>query len=89
LREAIGWGLAIRLARRLAAGSGATLGASSLAREGDSLVLAMDPDRAHLVSDKVLNELKILAHWYALEPETRTREGASADAARRPNLTRV
>jgi exopolyphosphatase/guanosine-5'-triphosphate,3'-diphosphate pyrophosphatase len=89
LREAICWGLAIRLARRLAAGSGASLRASSLMRDGDSLVLALSPARAHLVSDKVLNELKNLAQWLALEPETRVLNGKKAEPAPRPNLTRV
>jgi exopolyphosphatase/guanosine-5'-triphosphate,3'-diphosphate pyrophosphatase len=89
LREATGWGLAIRLARRLAAGSGATLLASRLERDGDKLVLAMRPERAHLTSDKVLNELKNLAQWLALEPETRVIDGHAQGAERRPNLTRV
>ena len=89
LREAICWGLAIRLARRLAAGSGASLRASSLMRDGDRLVLALSPERAHLASDKILNELKNLAQWLALEPETRVLDGKSAVAAPRPNLTRV
>ena len=89
LREAIGWGLAIRLARRLAAGSGVTLRASSLAADGDSLVLSIHPGRAHLVSDKVLNELKNLAQWRGLEAVVREREEKSGGAARRCNLTRV
>jgi exopolyphosphatase/guanosine-5'-triphosphate,3'-diphosphate pyrophosphatase len=89
LQEAVGWGLAIRLARRLAAGSGASLRASRLAREGDKLVLALRPERAHLVSDKILNELKNLAHWLALEPEVRVLGGKPAAAPRQPNLTQV
>lgn len=89
LREAIGWGLAIRLARRLAAGSGASLRASKLMREGDRLVLALSPERAHLASDKILNELKNLAQWLALEPETRILDGKTAEPALQPNLTRV
>lgn len=89
LREAIGWGLAIRLARRLAAGSDASLLASRLEREGDKLVLALRPERAHLASDKILNELKNLAQWLALEPEARVLAGKDSEPARRPNLTRV
>jgi exopolyphosphatase/guanosine-5'-triphosphate,3'-diphosphate pyrophosphatase len=89
LREAIGWGLAIRLARRLAAGSGASLRASKLTREGDKLVLGLSPERIHLTSDKILNELRNLAQWLALEPETRVLDGTNAGPARQPNLTRV
>jgi exopolyphosphatase/guanosine-5'-triphosphate,3'-diphosphate pyrophosphatase len=75
LREATGWGLAIRLARRLAAGSGATLQASRLQRDGDTLALELGPERIHLVSDKVWNELKTLARGLGLEPETRVMAG--------------
>ena len=88
LQEAIGWGLAIRLARRLAAGSGASLRASRLTREGDKLVLALRPERAHLASDKIFSELKNLAQWLALEPEIGVFHG-KATAARQPNLTQV
>ncbi len=89
LREATGWGLAIRLARRLAAGSGATLRASALERDGDKLVLVLKPERAHVVSDKVLSELKNLAQWLALEPETRIIPDTTGGAIRQPNLTQV
>ena len=78
LREAMGWGLAFRLARRLGAGSGASLAASTLTREGDNLVLAIDSGRAHLVSDKVLSDLKNLAQWRVLEPEFRVIEPVPA-----------
>lgn len=89
LREAIGRGLAIRLARRLAAGSGASLRASALRREGDRLVLALHPERTHLSSDKIFSELKNLAQWLALEPEVGVLEGKLATAASMPNLTQV
>ena len=89
LREAIGWGLAIRLARRLGAGSRASLRASSLERTGQNLVLAIEAGRAHLVSDKVLNELKNLAQWLALEPELRIIDPSPAGARPKVNLTPV
>ena len=88
LREAIGWGLAIRLARRLAAGSEATLRVSRLERTEDRLMLALPAARAHLVSDKVAGDLKTLAQWLALEPEVQVVADAEA-AARRPDLTQV
>ena len=79
LREAVGWGLAIRLARRLAAGSRASLLASKLVRTGDGLVLSLPPGRAHLASDKVMNELKNLAQWLALKAELRIIQPEPAD----------
>jgi len=89
LHQAIGWGLAIRLGRRLAVGSSAALLASSLARDGDRLVLTMSPERAHLVSDKVLGELKNLAQWRGLESEVRTAPAAELNRLRTANLTSV
>lgn len=69
LQQATGWGLALRLARRLAAGSEESLRKSSLARDCERLVLLMDPKRAHVISAKVAGDLKNLAKWHGLEPE--------------------
>ena len=74
LREAIGWGLAIRLCHRLGAGSEVSLMTSELMREGEELVLRLDPGRAPLASDAVLGELKTLAQWLGLEPRLRVEE---------------
>jgi exopolyphosphatase/guanosine-5'-triphosphate,3'-diphosphate pyrophosphatase len=68
LQQATGWGLALRLARRLAAGSEATLRSSKLRQDGGRLLLTLDPGRAHLVSAKVASALKNLAKWRGLEP---------------------
>jgi exopolyphosphatase/guanosine-5'-triphosphate,3'-diphosphate pyrophosphatase len=89
LNDAIGWGLAIRLARRLAAGSGASLRASSLLRESDSLILTIEPERAHLVSERVLNDLRNLALWLGLEPRMQRRTAAVTGANTKPDLTQV
>lgn len=67
LREAAGWGLAIRLCRRIGAGSRLSLLTSKLRREEDTLVLWVDPSRAQLVSDGVTNDLKNLANWLELD----------------------
>lgn len=81
LREATAWGLALRLCRRLGAGTPASLMGSVLKREGGTLVLGVEPDRAQLVSDSVASDLKTLAQWLSLEPEVRVgplRQGATA-----------
>lgn len=67
LREAAGWGLAIRLCRRIGAGSRLSLLTSKLRREEDTLVLWVDPSRAQLVSDGVTSDLKNLANWLELD----------------------
>ncbi|OYW45827.1 MAG: hypothetical protein B7Z08_01110 [Sphingomonadales bacterium 32-68-7] len=74
LREAVGWGLAIRLCRRLGAGTRVSLLSSALTREDGRLVLRFDPERAQLASDIVANDLKALAQWLGLEAEIRIGE---------------
>lgn len=70
VHEAIGWGLAIRLCRRLGAGTQASFDNSRLRREDDGkLVLRLTPERAQLASDQVANDLKALAQWLGLLPE--------------------
>jgi exopolyphosphatase/guanosine-5'-triphosphate,3'-diphosphate pyrophosphatase len=88
LSEAVGWGLAIRLCRRLGAGSRASLEASTLIREGDKLVLELETDHAALATDKVAGELKTLAQWMSLEPEVRITQNA-VDEIPAADLTRV
>jgi exopolyphosphatase/guanosine-5'-triphosphate,3'-diphosphate pyrophosphatase len=74
LREAVAWGLAFRLCRRLGAGSRVSLMTSELRRENGTLVLWFDPSRAQLLSDQVRGDLKALAQWLGLEPEVRVGE---------------
>jgi exopolyphosphatase/guanosine-5'-triphosphate,3'-diphosphate pyrophosphatase len=81
LREAVGWGLAIRLSRRLGAGSRASLLASELRRDKDKLVLWVHPSRAQLASDNVANDLRALAQWLGLEPEMVIGEKAETEPA--------
>lgn len=76
LRQAVGWGLGIRLCRRLGAGSPASLRASSLEKQSDKLVLTLDASRAHLASEKVLSELEALAAWLTCQAEVRIGEPA-------------
>lgn len=78
LTEAVGWGLAIRLCRRIGAGSRASLTYSGLSREDGRLVLRIDPSRAQLVTDPVMGDLKALAQWLGLEPELRVAEPAES-----------
>ena len=74
LSQAVGWGLAIRLCRRLGAGSRQSLMASALTREGDSLVLWLAPSHAALASDPATGDLKALAQWLGLGHEVRISE---------------
>lgn len=74
LAEAAAWGLAIRLCRRLGAGSRLSLLTSRLSREEDALVLWIDPARAQLVSGNVESDLKALAQWLGLSWRVDTRD---------------
>jgi exopolyphosphatase/guanosine-5'-triphosphate,3'-diphosphate pyrophosphatase len=71
LSQAASWGLAIRLCRRLGAGSQQSLMASSLTRDGDRLILWVAPSHAQLATDPVTGDLKALAQWLGLDPEVR------------------
>lgn len=80
LREAVGWGLAFRLCRRIGAGSRVSLLTSELCRKGDRLVLWFDPSRAQLASDQIMGDLKALAQWLGLEPALEIGEKATSGA---------
>lgn len=75
LRQAIGWGLATRLGRRLGGGSRAPLMASSLAADDGRLILRIERSRASLVTPSpVMSDLKALAQWLGLEHEVQIGE---------------
>jgi exopolyphosphatase/guanosine-5'-triphosphate,3'-diphosphate pyrophosphatase len=80
LSQSISWGLAIRLCRRLGAGSRQSLMASALARDGDRLVLSLAPSHVQLATDPVTGDLKALAQWLGLDPEVRVAENAEPAA---------
>jgi exopolyphosphatase/guanosine-5'-triphosphate,3'-diphosphate pyrophosphatase len=79
LHDAASWGLAVRLCRRLGAGSQVSLLTSSLRRESGRLVLWFDPARAQLASDLVVGDLKALAQWLGIAHEVRVGEPAAAE----------
>lgn len=68
LREALGWGLAIRLCRRIGGGSSPALTSSTLTVSDGKLVLSLERSRAGLLGDSVLGDLGTLARWHGLEP---------------------
>lgn len=74
LREALGWGLAIRLCRRIGGGSRSSLTSSALTVEGDTLVLSFDRAGAALLGDTVRSDLDNLAAWLGLGSEVRVLE---------------
>lgn len=67
LRRASAWGLANRLCRKIGAGTRISLLGSALRREGKTLVLRFDEDRAHMMADSVESELANLADWLGLK----------------------
>ncbi len=68
IREAQGWGLAIRLCRRFSNCSVEALGASSLIARDGMLSLEVGTAYADLVSDDVERDLKLLAAHLELQP---------------------
>ncbi len=71
LREATGWGLSIRLARRAGAAALTATLSSALQIEKGKLVLTTTPERAPIVGESVIKDLGALAEWFGLEPEVR------------------
>lgn len=71
LIQAAGWGLAIRLCRRIGAGSRVSLMTSRLERNEDRLTLWIDESRQELLSDSVESDLKNLAKWLGCEQTVR------------------
>jgi exopolyphosphatase/guanosine-5'-triphosphate,3'-diphosphate pyrophosphatase len=68
LARARAWGLALRLGQRLTGGTAVALSASSLARDGQSVVLHLAPAHAALVGDAVSRRLKLVGNALGLEP---------------------
>ena len=71
LDEGITWGLGLRLARRLGAGSARSLDATRLVRDKKSLVLTLAKSHASLYGQPTERDLKLLADHIGLEPEIR------------------
>ncbi|GAB5347790.1 Ppx/GppA phosphatase family protein [Alteriqipengyuania sp. 357] len=71
LEEGVSWGLGLRLARRLGAGSARSLDASRLVREKKSLVLTLAKSHAALYGPPTERDLALLAGHLGLEPEVR------------------
>lgn len=68
LDEAIGWGLAIRLARRIGAGSRRSLRNSALGVSGKHLMLYLGESHADLRAEHVEQDLAALAARIGLQP---------------------
>ncbi len=68
LDEAINWGLSVRLARRLGAGSRRSLDSSRLVVDGDALVLRLATSHASLHGGPVDKDMRLLAARLGLTP---------------------
>lgn len=71
LERAIGWGLAIRLAQRLGAGTHDVLERSSLQRDGDMLYLVLEPADQALFGEVVERRLRRLGQFLGLRTKLR------------------
>jgi exopolyphosphatase/guanosine-5'-triphosphate,3'-diphosphate pyrophosphatase len=75
LREATGWGLAIRLARRVGAAALTAALSSTLGADDGKLTLTLTPARAPIAGENVAKDLAILAASLGLEAEVRVDGG--------------
>lgn len=68
LRRAVGWGLAVRLARRLTGGAAAAISGTSLNMADGRLTISLREPLHALYSNMVGKDHRLLAHWVELEP---------------------
>lgn len=75
LDRAIGWGLAVRLCRRLTGCTEAGLSSSSLASDGNALVLSLNEPAVALYNAGIAKDLRLLAEWLGLETRVDAKGG--------------
>lgn len=75
LDRAIGWGLAVRLCRRLTGCAEQGLKSTAVAIRGSELVLILDRGATALYSPGVAKDLKALADWLGLTPQLESAQG--------------
>src|SRR5262249_23399035 len=78
LRDAITWGLAIRLCRRFSGCIAQTLSGSTLQRQGGKLVFSIEEALQPLYTETVEKDLRLLAAWLELEPVAKPASEATA-----------
>ncbi|WP_169829196.1 Ppx/GppA family phosphatase [Tsuneonella mangrovi] len=64
LREALGWGIAIRLARRMDIGNASSALGSSVERGKKGIALTVTPERAPIAGEAVRKDLALLGSWF-------------------------
>ncbi|PEQ12841.1 exopolyphosphatase [Novosphingobium sp. PC22D] len=67
LHAAIGWGLALRVCRRLTACADEALSQTSLRREGGRLVVTLEEPMQALFANSMAKDMRKLAEWLGLE----------------------
>lgn len=80
LDRAIGWGLAVRLCRRLTGCTEAGLSASALTVEGNRLVLSLKEPAVPLYNAGIAKDLRQLAEWFGLESQVDAKGGVLVES---------
>jgi exopolyphosphatase / guanosine-5'-triphosphate,3'-diphosphate pyrophosphatase len=75
LNQAIGWGLALRLCRRLTACTDEALAQTALRREGGRIVLTLEPAMEALYANAMAKDMRKLGEWLGLEWDVKVAEG--------------
>ncbi len=86
--RAIGWGLAIRLCRKLTGSAPQALADTALLPSGTQLTVALQPAAQALYSQALGKDHRLLAEWFGLEPAVDLR-GALGKPPRSPAQTAV
>jgi exopolyphosphatase/guanosine-5'-triphosphate,3'-diphosphate pyrophosphatase len=77
LAAAIGWGLAIRLGRKLTGGAAQAIAGTALTAADGRLIVAVDAPMHPLYSNAVGKDHRLLAEWLELEPVVELLPGLS------------
>jgi exopolyphosphatase/guanosine-5'-triphosphate,3'-diphosphate pyrophosphatase len=80
LDRAIGWGLAVRLCRRLTGGTRRGLATTALAIRDGALVLTLEETARPLYNAGIGKDLKALAEWLGLEWSVEVKGGVPVEA---------
>jgi len=71
LRDAVAWGLAIRLCRRFTGCADQALARTALRREGSGLLLVVEEPVQALYSTSTAKDLRLLAEWVGIEAKVK------------------
>lgn len=78
LREGLGWGIAVRLARRMNANSISAALGSAVERDENGITVTVTPERQDIVGEAVRKDLALLGSWFDCQTRVEISEQTSS-----------